>query len=61
MIKNVFGKGGSTHGKHSSQLNVPSDHIDRRTNSAYRCSSTRTGTLNDDGTISWDDEQEGGE
>ena len=47
MIVNVFGKGSSTHGKHSSKLNFPSQCIDRRKkeNSAYRSSKPRSGQL----------------
>lgn len=41
-IINVFGKGSSTHGKHSSQLNLPSEMIDRRKHKAYRNSRTQS-------------------
>ena len=44
-IKNVFGKGGSCHGKHSSQLNLPSQSIDRRKNASYRSSKPKRGKL----------------
>ncbi|MFW5855986.1 MAG: hypothetical protein ACOCVB_01800 [Bacillota bacterium] len=46
-VVNVFGKGGSTYGKHSSRLNFISDRIDRRLkeNAAYRSSKPREGEL----------------
>lgn len=46
-IINVYGKGGSTHGKHSSTLNMPSQYIDRRKkeNAAYRSSKVTKGQL----------------
>lgn len=46
-IVNVFGKGSSVYGKHSSRLNVISQRIDRRLkeNAAYRSSRPRKGKL----------------
>ena len=46
-VVNIFGKGKAVYGKHSSELNVTSDRIDRRLkeNAAYRSSKPRKGQL----------------